>query len=139
MNIIWILILIFSTYCFPCSFHVGSGSQNPGAYEVALRMAAELFEAGYEMGYRFSLLDIGGGFPGDKGSKEAFQRVTSAINSSLATLFSSYQPGLTVIAEPGEKLTQKQKSFLPFQFIAREGRNDLTFGNRLLLHIIDHY
>ncbi|XP_064382203.1 ornithine decarboxylase-like isoform X2 [Halichondria panicea] len=81
-------------------FHVGSGSLSPRAYELALKMSAELFEYGYKIGYQFSLLDIGGGFPGDKGSKEVFQRVASAINSSLDSLFSSF-PGLTVIAEPG--------------------------------------
>ena len=83
------------------SFHVGSGSLSPRAYELALKMSAELFEYGYKIGYQFSLLDIGGGFPGDKGSKEVFQRVASAINSSLDSLFSSF-PGLTVIAEPGD-------------------------------------
>ncbi|XP_064382194.1 ornithine decarboxylase-like [Halichondria panicea] len=82
------------------SFHVGSGSQSPRAYELALKMSAELFEYGYEIGYQFSLLDIGGGFPGNKGSTEVFQRVASTINSSLDSLFSSF-PGLTVIAEPG--------------------------------------
>ena len=94
-------MFILSQCHFSLSFHVGTGSRSPRAYEVALGMAAELFEAGCEMGYQFSLLDIGGGFPGDKDSKEVFQRVASAINSSLISLFSSYQPGLTVIAEPG--------------------------------------
>ena len=79
---------------------MGTGSQSPRAYELALKMSAELFEYGYEIGYQFSLLDIGGGFYGDRGSKDVFQRVASAINSSLDSLFSSF-PGLTVIAEPG--------------------------------------
>ncbi|XP_064382190.1 antizyme inhibitor 2-like isoform X2 [Halichondria panicea] len=81
-------------------FHVGTGSQSSRAYELALKMSVELFEYGYEIGYQFSLLDIGGGFYGDRGSKDVFQRVASAINSSLDSLFSSF-PGLTVIAEPG--------------------------------------
>ncbi len=64
-------------------------------------MSAELFEYGYEIGYKFSLLDIGGGFPGNKDSKEVFQRIAGAINASLDSLFKSF-PGLTVIAEPGD-------------------------------------
>ena len=68
-------------------------------------MAAELFVYGSQIGYQFSLLDIGGGFPGDKRSKEVFHRVTSAINSTLETLFSpDTYPGLRVIAEPGERI-----------------------------------
>ena len=65
-------------------------------------MAAELFAYGSQIGYQFSLLDIGGGFPGDKRSREVFHRVTSAINSTLETHFSpETYPGLRVIAEPG--------------------------------------
>ena len=69
-------------------------------------MSAELFEYGYEIGYQFSLLDIGGGFYGNNGSEEVFQRVASAINSSLDSLFNSF-PGLTVIAEPGMNATEE--------------------------------
>lgn len=82
------------------SFHVGSNAQSLSAYEVALKMSAELFEYGSQLGYKFSLLDIGGGYPGDKDSMEFFRRVASSINSSLDSLFSGY-PGLRVIAEPG--------------------------------------
>ena len=53
--------------------HVGSRSQSPRVYELALKMSAELFEYGYESGYQFNLLDIGGGFPGIRSSKEVFQ------------------------------------------------------------------
>ncbi len=70
-------------------------------------MSAEVFEYGYEIGYQFSLLDIGGGFYGDKGSEEVFQRVASAINSGLDSLFNSF-PGLTVIAEPGMNATEEE-------------------------------
>ena len=65
-------------------------------------MAAELFVYGSQIGYQFSLLDIGGGFPEDERSREVFLRVASAINSILDTLFSpETYPGLKIIAEPG--------------------------------------
>ncbi len=79
---------------------MGTGSQAASSYEVALKMTAELFKCSYEIGYHLSLLDIRGGFPGVKGSKEVVQRVASVINTSLDSLFSGYT-GLTVIAEPG--------------------------------------
>lgn len=88
-------------YCL-CSFHVGSRCQTPSAYEVALRIAAELFVYAEQIGYHFSLLDMGGGFPGHQGSSEIFNQVSSAINTSLNTLFNSdTYSELQIIAEPG--------------------------------------
>ena len=85
-----------------CSFHVGSGCQTPSTYQTALKMSAELFQYGTDIGFNFSLLDIGGGFPGSKNSTDLFIQVTFAISQSLQTLFStSSYPGLRVIAEPG--------------------------------------
>ena len=84
------------------SFHVGSGCQTPSAYEMALQMSAEMFQFGAEIGYNFNLLDIGGGYPGDKGSNELFMRVTGAIKRGLAENFDrKCYPKLKVIAEPG--------------------------------------
>ena len=85
------------------SFHVGSGCQTPSAYQDALAMCAEMFQYGTGIGYRFSLLDIGGGYPGEKGSEDLFKKVTTAINQALSEHFSSsLYPSLDIIAEPGE-------------------------------------
>lgn len=65
-------------------------------------MSAELFQYGKDIGYSFTLLDIGGGFPGTKDSNHLFSKVTESINQFLASLFNKEAyPGLTVIAEPG--------------------------------------
>ena len=70
---------------------------------MALQTAAELFDYGAQIGYQFSLLDIGGGFPGHAGSREVFHSVASSINQTLASLFSpEAYPGVRVIAEPGK-------------------------------------
>ncbi len=63
-------------------------------------MAGELFEYGCEIGYKMTLLDIGGGFLGEKDSKDIFQQLATAIKTSLHTYFNKY-PQLKVIAEPG--------------------------------------
>ena len=48
------------------SFHVGSGCRDASRYEMALRDAKELFElAETEYGFNMTILDIGGGFPGE--------------------------------------------------------------------------
>jgi ornithine decarboxylase len=48
------------------SFHVGSGCGDPKAYSTALDHAARLFEAADKFGMpKMTMIDIGGGFPGD--------------------------------------------------------------------------
>ena len=48
------------------SFHVGSGCRDATRYEMALRDCKKLFEmAKTEYGFDMSILDIGGGFPGE--------------------------------------------------------------------------
>jgi ornithine decarboxylase len=48
------------------SFHVGSGCRDATKYEWALKDARELFDlAKSEFGFEFTILDIGGGFPGE--------------------------------------------------------------------------
>ncbi len=88
----------FSSFC---SFHVGSGCQTPLAYLSALELSSEMFQYAASIGYHFTLLDIGGGFPGDKASAELFNKVTASISSGLATYFSDFSD-LKIIAEPGK-------------------------------------
>ena len=66
---------------------------------------AELFHYGTTLGYKFTLLDIGGGFPGAKGSDNQFELMSAKILETLDLLFNcSNNPGLKVIAEPGRFL-----------------------------------
>ena len=81
-------------------FHIGSGSQNPQVYHTALKMSHEVFKIGQSLGYSFTLLDIGGGFPGNTDSLDVFARYCEVIKSGLEEFFSG-QPNLRVIAEPG--------------------------------------
>lgn len=77
-------------------------SKNPSAYQDALVACVELFQCGVDVGYDFTLLDIGGGFPGDKVSTELFDRMVDTINQALGQHFSPTRyPHLTIIAEPG--------------------------------------
>ena len=48
------------------SFHVGSGCRDATRYEMALKDCKRLFEmAERDFGFKMTLLDIGGGFPGE--------------------------------------------------------------------------
>lgn len=50
------------------SFHVGSGCGDPPVFRRAIAAARKLFDYGAEIGFNMNLLDIGGGYPGNKGS-----------------------------------------------------------------------
>ena len=50
------------------SFHVGSGCGDTQAFHRAIVSAKMVFDVGTNLGFNFHLLDIGGGYPGNKGS-----------------------------------------------------------------------
>ena len=98
---------------------MGSGCQTPSAYQDALAMCAEMFQYGASIGYNFTLLDIGGGYPGEKGSEELFGKVTFAINQALDKHFHTSQyPSLDIIAEPGGDI----ESYILLMFDSLKGR-----------------
>lgn len=79
------------------SFHVGSGCEDFPVYERAICAAKTLFKYAKTLGYDFNLLDLGGGFPGDKGT--SLKEVADIINKAL----DKYMPdsAIHIIAEPG--------------------------------------
>ncbi|XP_054942178.1 ornithine decarboxylase-like [Physeter macrocephalus] len=82
------------------SFHVGSGSTDPGTFMQAISDAHRVFDMGAEVGFNTYLLDIGGGFPGSEDVKLKFEEITSVINPALDKYFPS-DSGVRIIAEPG--------------------------------------
>lgn len=51
------------------SFHVGSGCSDAPVFRRAIKAAKRIFNEAKGIGFDdFTLLDIGGGFPGNKGS-----------------------------------------------------------------------
>lgn len=81
------------------SFHVGSGCMDPPVYAKAIYVAKQLFQfAEQSAGYRFTLLDIGGGFPGDNNTN--LLELSKIINSALDQHF-PVGSGVQIIAEPG--------------------------------------
>jgi len=78
-------------------FHVGSGCTDAAAYRAALTEARRVFDLATEFGFNFTLLDIGGGFPGSEDQGVRFEDIANEINQLLPVLF----PETRVIAEPG--------------------------------------
>lgn len=49
------------------SFHVGSGCNEPAAFRRAIAVSASIFHLAQQLGFKnMYLLNIGGGFPGNK-------------------------------------------------------------------------
>ena len=60
------------------SFHVGSGCYDATAFSQAVAVARSVFDQATDIGYNMELLDIGGGFPGQKTAKISFEEVHTA-------------------------------------------------------------
>lgn len=81
------------------SFHVGSGCTDPTAFADAVRSAKELFDLAPSYGFQFSLLDIGGGFPGANSTAPiTFEQIALTVGPVIDELFDE---AIDVIAEPG--------------------------------------
>lgn len=79
------------------SFHVGSGCSNPPIFRTAIEYAREVFDYAASLGFNLSLLDIGGGFPGLRGT--SIDKIAEVVNCALNDYFPD--PNVHVIAEPG--------------------------------------
>lgn len=79
------------------SFHVGSGCYDSFAFSDAISRAARAFEMGSEAGYRFTLLDVGGGFESPN-----FEETAGVLRHAIKVYFPhAKQQGIRIIAEPG--------------------------------------
>ncbi|KAJ3339004.1 hypothetical protein HDU91_001083, partial [Kappamyces sp. JEL0680] len=80
------------------SFHVGSGCYDASAFSDAVHLARKAFDIGSALGFNFSLLDIGGGFPGNSPTGLQFKDVAALLGPTIDELFPA---SVRVIAEPG--------------------------------------
>ncbi|KAM3928303.1 antizyme inhibitor 1 [Leptodactylus fuscus] len=78
-------------------FHVSSSSRDPQAYNHALSDARCVCDMAEELGFKMSILDIGGGFSGNEFQLE---EVYHAVSPLLDAYFPE-ESGIRVIAEPG--------------------------------------
>lgn len=94
------------------SFHNGSKCQDADIYYQSIATCKSVFELGQELGHdNMNLLDIGGGFPGDKQAKLSFEKISSVINEALDVFF-PVGCGVDIIAEPGRFYVSSAMTFL---------------------------
>ena len=84
------------------SFHVGSCCMDASSFTQAIIRAREVFKIALEKyGYKFNLLDIGGGFPGSTNiDTTSFSEIANEINIQLEKSFNDIE-NLRILAEPG--------------------------------------
>lgn len=82
------------------SFHVGSGCFDASAFYYAVKASKQVFNEAEGLGFNFTLLDIGGGFPGDSKAEISFEETADQLNRAFAKYF-PVGCGVRIIAEPG--------------------------------------
>lgn len=96
------------------SFHVGSGCFDSSAFSDAIQRSRAVFDMAREIGYDFSVLDIGGGF-----EDATFDATALTISNAINTHFPDRkETSLRIIAEPGRYFVSKAFS-LAANVIAR--------------------
>jgi len=99
------------------SYHVGSGCYELGVYAAAIELAARAFETAKEVGYAFTILDVGGGFPGNSDARITVEEIADVMTPALDTYFPE-GCGVEIISEPGRFFVASAMS-LTTQVIAK--------------------
>ncbi|RWS02138.1 ornithine decarboxylase 2-like protein, partial [Dinothrombium tinctorium] len=85
------------------SFHVGSNTGGVEVYRQAIRDARYGFDVAKKYGFQMTLLDIGGGYPGNRYSnmiETTFAEIAVTIKESISAYFNTDE-NIEIIAEPG--------------------------------------
>ncbi|TIB99766.1 hypothetical protein E3Q18_01425 [Wallemia mellicola] len=99
------------------SFHVGSGCYDPQSYVDAIERSKKTFEVGESLGFKFNLLDVGGGFGHDN-----FELLARSLGPAVDAHF-PVETGVRVIAEPGRFYVHDAFT-LATNIIAKRGSDD---------------
>jgi ornithine decarboxylase len=80
------------------SFHVGSGCMSVSSFSAAIKSAHEVFREAEKYGFKCSILDLGGGWPGTNDEGIDFEEIANCVRPLVDELF---PPEVEIIAEPG--------------------------------------
>lgn len=81
------------------SFHVGSGCEDYPIYYKAIKICKDLFDFAETVGFHFTLLDIGGGFPGNNDKIHHIDEIADNVNKAIDEFFPD--ESVKIISEPG--------------------------------------
>lgn len=114
------------------SFHVGSGCMSTTSFIAAIRSAHSVFQMAPTYGFSFTLLDLGGGWPGTDDDGIKFVDIAEAIRPVLDELFSA---DINIIAEPGRYFVAESHSLAVNVFAKREMKDET--GSRKFLYYVN--
>ncbi|KFB47199.1 AGAP011806-PA-like protein [Anopheles sinensis] len=119
------------------SFHVGSDCEEPEVYYHAIQSARGLFDYAKSVGFELSLLDIGGGFPGDR--YKPIDRYAQTITQAIDRFF-PVEENVRIIAEPGRFFVASAVtlvSFVESKRIVTERQEDGSDRTRIFYYLND--
>uniref|UniRef100_A0A182PV07 Orn/DAP/Arg decarboxylase 2 N-terminal domain-containing protein n=1 Tax=Anopheles epiroticus TaxID=199890 RepID=A0A182PV07_9DIPT len=119
------------------SFYVGSNCDEHRVYYDAVKIAKHLYDYAKTIGYEFSLLDIGGGFPGDK--DHPIDPYAQAINEAIDEFFPP-ESNIRIIAEPGRYYVASAVTLVTFvdsKRVTKERQADGTELTRMFYYLND--
>ncbi|KAI3651672.1 hypothetical protein MP228_002975 [Amoeboaphelidium protococcarum] len=117
------------------SFHVGSGCFNAKAFSDAIIAARRAFDLGRDLGFNFTLLDIGGGFPSNQPAPVSFEEIADVIRQALDVYFPQSM-GVNIIAEPGRFFVASAFT-LAVQITARRSVQDAESGKQSFMYYVN--
>ena len=86
-------------------FHIGTGAHNPNAFINGIRIAKETIEKSKKLGYKPSIIDIGGGFC----QEVAIEKFSKVI---LQAIKENGLEDMKIIAEPGRFIAANSLSYV---------------------------
>jgi len=119
------------------SFHVGSGCMSVQSFCAAIRSAHQVFLQAEKIGYQFTMLDLGGGWPGTDNVNITFSEIAKNIRPLLDELFPS---SVEIIAEPGRYFVAQSHTLIVNVFAKRRiepAKHDPTEKASFLYYIND--
>jgi len=116
------------------SFHVGSGCMSASSFVAAIRSAHKVFAEAESIGFRFNLLDLGGGWPGSNDGRINFPDIANAIRPVIDELFSNT---VEVIAEPGRYFVMESHTLAVNVYAKRTVVDATTYEKHFLYYAND--
>jgi len=116
------------------SFHVGSGCMSSSSFVAAIRSAHRVFREAEEVGHNFSVLDLGGGWPGTNDERIDFRVIANTIRPVIDELFPA---DIDVIAEPGRFFVAASHTLAVNVFAKRTVMDNSTGKKHFLYYVND--
>lgn len=116
------------------SFHVGSGCMSATSFVAAIKSAHKVFQEAVEIGHEFTMLDLGGGWPGSNDDKISFPRIANAIRPVIDELFPE---SVEIIAEPGRYFVSESHTLAVNVFAKRTVVDPVTSERHFLYYVND--